>query len=179
MKAALLAALFGLTAQTEPVPAPVEGEAPARGEGWLATDWVVAGYFDFDSRVSSIYTGREDQPNVALLCDDTSLRLWVGVDPGTDMPAALREMLRARDRIVYGTLSVDGEDKAQARAFYLPTHRVVVPEGRKSAAVVFNAAAKGQTIGYTFRGETTTYALPPLDATFKSWLAGCKARGAI
>ena len=152
---------------------------PARGEGWLASSWGVAAYFDNDLRMDALYTGRADEPNLALICDDRSLRVRLGVDPGTDVPAAMREVLRARDRIVYGTLSVGGEEKAKARALYLPTHRVVAPEGRKTAAAVFNAVAKGEAITYSFRGETVSYGLPPVDDTFKAWMRGCEARGAL
>ena len=165
------AAAFGLGASAE--------TPPSRGEGWIASTWGVAAYFDSDVRMDVVYTGRADEPNLALLCDDGSLRVRIGVDPGTDVPAAMREIFRARDRIVYGTLSVAGTQKAKARAIYLPTHRIVAPEGRKTAAAVFNAVAKGEAITYSFRGETVSYALPPIDDAFRSWLGECKARGAI
>lgn len=152
---------------------------PARAQGWLSSSWGVAAYFDNDLRMDALYTDRADEPNLVLICDDRSLRVRIGVAPGTDVPAVMREVFRARDRVVYGTLSVGGEEKAKARALYLPTHRVVAPEGRKTAAAVFNAVAKGEAITYGFRDETVSYALPPVDDTFRAWARGCAARGAL
>ena len=159
--------------------APGDPPPPRHGEGWMVARYGVAAYFDNDLRMDVAYTGRADQPNLALICDDQALRVRIGVDPDTDIPAAMRDIFRARDRIVYGTLSVEGKVRAEARGIYLPTHRVVAPEGRKTAAAIFNAVAKGQTITYAFRGEEVSYALPPVDAAFKAWLKECKARGAI
>ena len=161
--------------------AAAELDAPvaARGEGWMLMSLGVDARYDADMKVDVAYTGRKDEPNVAFLCDDKTIRVRIGTEPGTDLPAAMRDMFRARDRIVRGSLSVDGEEKARARGVYHPAHRIVVPEGRKTAAAVFNAVASGQPISYRFRRESVTYALPPMDDALKTWVRGCKARGAL
>ena len=169
--------LFGLIA-TLFAAVPQEEAPPRHGEGWLTASYGVAAYFDNDLRMDIAYTGRADEPNLVLICDDNALRVRIGIDPDTDIPAAMRDFW-GRDRVVYGTLSVDGEARVEARGVYFPTYRIVAPEGRKTAAAVFNAIARGDAVTYAFRGEEVSYTLPPVDEAFKAWLRGCKARGAI
>ncbi|MEM9838464.1 MAG: hypothetical protein AAF830_04835 [Pseudomonadota bacterium] len=125
--------------------------------------------------IPAIYPSVKDQPGPLLTCNSGKYGLIISTRDG-DFDSII-DSSSNRTRNMSGSIEVDGEETYKGFFSYRPGTGAASAVERKPAAQVFNAVVRGQSVDFRLgRKVETTLSLPPMDDTFRTFAAECKAQ---
>lgn len=119
-----------------------------------------------------VLTTDADQRGVFLACTKDRFFARVATEPMQMAEMALKQT--GRSRTVTGTLYRNGEVVDESKWGYLPSLKVAVPTTARPAAILFNAAVRGDTIELELpRIGRFSVDVPAADDAFAAFASGC------
>lgn len=147
---------------------------PATGADTALQDgeWTRTVVTEGDDAASAVHPVDETRTGALLQCTGNSMTVFFAVEPLNFDELAESQTSRARKWT--GKLFIDGEMVDEREWVYLPALKAAWPGSKATAAKVFNAIVKGQTVEFEVgRKDRVRVYLPKPDEAFSAFAADC------
>ena len=125
------------------------------------------------SKNVGVFYRSEGSPNFMLTCTESDgLRVSFGLEDTDFREAALTPT--SRFRRIRVKLQIDGERTTGIQSVYLPTLKILDPQGESPARKIFNSVIRQVPVELSVPGKGTfTYTLPAVDDAFRQFAKSC------